>query len=255
MYQVKLGDMDKVSRFFEKSTDTLIWSCLQGHMGHAYVDHLEQPTAAAVIVADFCFLAGEVSKEVVERLFEVHEGTYLLVIAEDEGWHQALEEGYKDKHSKFMRYAIKKEKDVFDKVQLQDYVDSLPEKFHIKQIDEVLYQKTKEEEWSCDLCAQFPTYDDYATRGLGYVVMHEDEVVSGVSSYTIYDEGIEIEVDTRPDYRRQGLALACAAKLILECLDRGLYPSWDAANQGSVALAEKLGYHFDKEYMTYYIEK
>jgi RimJ/RimL family protein N-acetyltransferase len=41
--------------------------------------------------------------------------------------------------------------------------------------------------------------------------------------------------------------------LIMECLDRGLYPSWDAANKGSVALAEKLGYHFEKEYVTYEI--
>jgi RimJ/RimL family protein N-acetyltransferase len=34
-------------------------------------------------------------------------------------------------------------------------------------------------------------------------------------------------------------------------MDKGLYPSWDAANRTSVALAEKLGYHFDKEYVTY----
>ncbi len=43
------------------------------------------------------------------------------------------------------------------------------------------------------------------------------------------------------------------AKLILECMDRGLYPSWDAHDMRSVALAEKLGYHLDKEYVTYII--
>lgn len=41
------------------------------------------------------------------------------------------------------------------------------------------------------------------------------------------------------------------AKLILECLEREKYPSWDAINLRSVALAEKLGYHRDKEYDTY----
>ena len=49
------------------------------------------------------------------------------------------------------------------------------------------------------------------------------------------------ETDTREDHRRKGLAYACGAKLILECLERELYPSWDAQNMWSVALAEKLG--------------
>ena len=63
--------------------------------------------------------------------------------------------------------------------------------------------------------------------------------------------GIEIEIDTKEECRRRGLALACGARLILECLDRGLYPSWDAANLDSVRLAEKLGYRFDRAYTAY----
>lgn len=57
----------------------------------------------------------------------------------------------------------------------------------------------------------------------------------------------------RIDQRRKGLASVCGAKLILECMKRGLYPSWDAQNKGSVALAEKLGYHFSHEYVAYEI--
>ncbi len=75
--------------------------------------------------------------------------------------------------------------------------------------------------------------------------------VVGASSYTCYSQGIEIEIDTKEAFRRRGLASVCGAKLILECLSRGLYPSWDAQNKWSVALAEKLGYHFDREYTAY----
>ena len=42
----------------------------------------------------------------------------------------------------------------------------------------------------------------------------------------------------------RGLATACGAQLILTALDRGLYPSWDAYDRRSVALAEKLGLKF-----------
>ena len=97
------------------------------------------------------------------------------------------------------------------------------------------------------------------------MVLKDKIPVAGASSYSAYrgtdrrDEagkngGIEIEIDTREDYRRQGLASVCGARLILECLDRGLYPSWDAQNRWSVSLAEKLGYHFSHEYTAYEIQ-
>ena len=96
-------------------------------------------------------------------------------------------------------------------------------------------------------------YKAYKNFGLGIVVLKDGEVVAGASSYSRYDKGIEIEIDTREDHRRKGLAYACGAKLILECLEEGLYPSWDAQNKWSVALAEKLGYHFSHEYVAYEI--
>ena len=67
-------------------------------------------------------------------------------------------------------------------------------------------------------------------------------LISGASSYVYWKDGIEIELDTREDQRRQGLACACAARLMLECLERGILPSWDAASAQSARLAEKLGF-------------
>ena len=103
-------------------------------------------------------------------------------------------------------------------------------------------------------CSQFSTFNDYKIRGIGFAILHLGEFICGASSYTVYDEGIEIEIVTRQKYRHRGLAVICASKLIIECIKRGLYPSWDAANLESVALSEKLGYHFDKEYITYEID-
>lgn len=99
--------------------------------------------------------------------------------------------------------------------------------------------------------SQFKDYDTYKKSGLGAVVLKDGELVAGASSYSRYNDGIEIEIDTRKDHRRKGLAYACGAKLILECLEKNLYPSWDAQNLASVALAEKLGYHFSHEYTAY----
>ena len=52
----------------------------------------------------------------------------------------------------------------------------------------------------------------------------------------------------------EGLATVVSAALILDCLENGKYPNWDAANTTSAKLAEKLGYEFDKAYDTYFVD-
>ena len=115
----------------------------------------------------------------------------------------------------------------------------------------VSVSEREQDRWSRDLVSVFPGYEFYEKHGLGVLLMQGQEILSGASSYTAYNGGIEIEIDTREDCRRRGFAYICGAKLILECLKRGLYPSWDAQNKWSVALAEKLGYHFDHAYQAF----
>jgi len=175
------------------------------------------------------------------------------MIAEDAAWHPIIEAVWGEHAHRFTRYAIKKEPDVFVRDRLQSFIDMLDGKYRLCMIDEPLYYRCLNEGWSNDFVVQFGSWERYRELGLGVVAMCGDEIVGGASSYTRYKNGIEIEIDTREDYRRQGIAAACAAKLILACLDRGLYPSWDAHTMISVALAEKLGYHMDHPYVTYAI--
>ena len=93
--------------------------------------------------------------------------------------------------------------------------------------------------------------EQYLKIGRGMVIIKDGNIVAGASSYTRYNEGIEIEVDTVEAERRKHLATIVCSALILECLNEGLYPSWDAQNMNSVHLAEKLGYEFAHEYVAY----
>jgi len=172
-------------------------------------------------------------------------------VPRSEDWSEIVLRHYWTMAKKATRYAIKKEPDVFKREALLKAAESLPEGYSMRLMDKSLYEVCREHTWSRDLASQFETYEDYERLGLGAVALYNNELVSGASSYTSYEGGIEIEIDTRKDHRRRGLAYACGARLILECLDRGLYPSWDAQNLWSVALAEKLGYHFDHEYAAF----
>ncbi len=244
----ELVQLEKAAPLFEGWQETLIWSCLQGVMGKVYVTSLERPASAVAVLGDFCFLAGKPDREMVLR--EPEKG-WSLLIPQNDGWAKLIEECYGEKAKKLVRYAIKKEPDIFDKERLEAVVAGLPDGYVLKMMDEALFSRCRENEWCQDWVSQYKDYEMYQKRGLGVVIEKDGEIVSGASSYSGYIGGIEIEIDTREDYRRRGLAYICGAKLVLECLGRGWYPSWDAQNQWSVALAEKLGYHFDHEYVTY----
>lgn len=253
MIQIKKENMKNIAPLFNGWDETLIWSCLQGCMGMAWADNENNPKSAQIITGDFCCFAGLPNIELTKNIPEDHTSEFILMIPQNDKWSKMIENVYGEKCEKILRYAIKKEYDIFDKDLLSSFVNGLPKEYTIEMIDEDLFNKLKTEEWSYDLCSLFKSYDEYEKHGLGAVVINNGIPVSGASSYGYYDKGIEIEIDTKLEYRRKGLATACAAKLILDCLERNLYPSWDAHDLRSVALAEKLGYHLDKSYVTYVV--
>ncbi|MCI8795466.1 MAG: GNAT family N-acetyltransferase [Dorea sp.] len=249
----ELRQTEKAAALFEGWQETLIWSCLQGVMGRIYADDLENPASALALLGDFCFFGGEPKKEVAMYKPGQRFHKFMIMIPRNREWGDLIEDCYGKNVRKTVRYAIKKEPDIFDREKLREAVEGLPDGYTLKMIDEKLFWECRETEWCRDWTAQYDDYAMFKKYGLGVIIEKDGQPVSGASSYSGYNGGIEIEIDTREDYRRRGLAYICGAKLILECLKRGWYPSWDAHNRGSVALAEKLGYHFDYEYTVYEI--
>lgn len=247
----RLEDTEKTASLWKGWQETLIWSCVQGVMGSIYVNDLENPVSAMAVLGDFCFLAGKPDREFVLSEQALGKQGFMIMVPQGDKWAQLIEECLGEKAKKVTRYATKKEPDVFDREKLKEYAAGLPDGYKLKMIDEKLFWQCKETRWCRDFVSQYADYALYRKHGLGVVICRDDEIVSGASSYAGYQGGIEIEIDTRADCRRRGLACICGAKLILECLERGLYPGWDAQNKDSLALAEKLGYHFDCEYRAY----
>ncbi len=260
MVELEKTEMNRIAYLFDGWEETMIWSCLQGCMGRAWANGsrlaedrplVEKVTAGQIIVGDICFFAGEPDVELIHHIPEDFPSKVIIMVGRDERWNQAIETVHKGRVKKIKRYAIKKEKEVFDQKQLMDNVVKLSPKYELRCIDEALYCHIMKTPWAKDLCSSFSDYESFKKHGVGYVIVYQGKVVSGASTYAYYHGGIEIEIDTHKNQRRKGFALVCASRLILDCIDRHIYPSWDAANKASVALAEKLGYHFDYEYRAY----
>lgn len=244
----KITNTKEAAPLFQNWNETLIWSCLQGVMGSIYADRQTRPGSAAAVLGDFCFFAGQVSRELILFVADILSPEFIIMVPQDEPWQKSISHMLQKRAIPRTRYATQKEDGVFDRPKLKIILNSLPAAYTLHSIDESLYRQCRLQPFSRDLVSQFPDWDTYRKYGLGMAVLKEGEIVSGASSYSRYREGIEIEIDTHMDYRRQGLAAACGAALILACLDRKLYPSWDAQNPASMALAEKLGYRFSHSY-------
>lgn len=241
----------KIKELFKNWNETLIWSCLQGVMGEIHTNSAED--AAMAILGDFAFYAGSPSEELIRFKTESCKQDFIIMVPQNDAWAELIGKCYGDKAKKVTRYAFKKEQDIFDVAKLKQVISHMPKGYEMKMIEEMEYNMCRDNSWANDLVSQFEDYDIYEKIGLGVAVIKDGELAAGASSYSRYNEGIEIEIDTRKDHRRKGLAYACGAKLILECLKKGLYPSWDAQNKWSAALAEKLGYHFSHEYTAFEI--
>lgn len=250
---VKIEDTTKVEALFGDWQESLIWSCLQTIMGSIYADNQEKPSSAMAILGDFCFFAGMPNEEIIGYKPKECNKNFIIMVPQSDEWAEYIVKVYGDKAKKVTRYAIKKEQDVFDLDKLQKVIQSLSEEYSLRMIDEEIYHLCRASDWSVDLVSQYKDYERYKQLGIGAAILKDGILVAGASSYSRYQDGIEIEIDTKEEFRRKGLAYVCGAKLIVECLKRNLYPSWDAHNKWSVALAEKLGYHFDQEYTAYEI--
>ncbi len=268
----RITDTQMVDDIFGSWEEGIIWSAMQGMMGEIYAVVPEnsacrkreekqagacdmvKPSAAMVILGDFVYFAGEPDPELVKFKPDWCTQDFIILVPENEIWAQLIEQCYGGRAQKVSRYAIKKEPGIFNRKKLQSYADSLPEEYELRLMDRELYERCKKEEWARDFVFQYRDYDEYERIGLGVVALKEGRIVAGVSSYSGFRDGIEIEIVTHEDYRRRGLATACAARIILECLDRNWYPSWDARTLWSVGLAEKLGYHYSHTYTAYEIK-
>lgn len=248
----KVTDKAAIAPLFAGWDETFVWSCLQDCMGDAYADDLQNPQSAKIILGDIVFFAGAAHRELIRHKPEGG-SEFVILVPRDKPWEEEIEAAFGEKAKRHIRYATKKEKDAFRKEELEQIVSRLPGEYELRQIDESLYRQSLALPWAQDLCGNYPDYESYRINGLGIVILKTGEIVSGASSYAYFHGGIEVEIDTRKDERRKGLALICGAKLILTCLEKGLYPSWDAHTKASLTLAQKLGYRFDKEYPTYEI--
>lgn len=229
----------------------IISGAIYGGMGRVFADTRGEPRVALAVL-DFHFLAGDPHNENALPLLQLLKPG-AVVIAPTSDWQRLLAHAYSGALAVYQqREAF--EVGAFDVDKLRLFCQELPAGFTLRQVyvDEV-------EKFASDLApalvCHFPSPHEFVTRGVGFGILHQGLFVAGASSAAIGGGKLEIEIQTHPQFRRRGYATAVAAALILYCLEHGLKPCWDAANEPSSALARKLGYHSTGKYNAYILKQ
>jgi RimJ/RimL family protein N-acetyltransferase len=225
---------------------------LEGQLGLASADDEREPKFAVLELPKLglVFIGGDprcpAGREYIANL------PYDLALSfMEDGWLAVLKEHHEGKVFKFPRYAFTSQS--LDNETLKKLCDTIPTEMDLKQMDIGLARQLGEEEsrFSEDHMVNFQSPEDFNERGFGFCILQDGEIICAATTFVVCSRGIEIQINTREEHQRKGLATAAGARLILESLERGLDPNWDAANEISVGLAEKLGYQPQGEYDMY----
>ena len=126
----------------------------------------------------------------------------------------------------------------------------IPEGYELKEIDEELFSRIEgrvvpRNFWSSS--------EEFLSKGKGYCLVKNGEVAAVAFSAACSSRQIDIGIETREAHRRKGLAVIAARKMAEYVLSIEKEPVWDcdAANVGSRATAERVGFEVVSQYAYY----
>ena len=218
---------------------TILDGILQGLNGSAHVDRPTEPTVAECSVGPFSFLAGDAHSAAAERHVRSLGAAGVLLLP-DAGWRDAVRRAIGNRIDVEPRISYSSQR--LDPTHLRNLQKTRADTEVIRLDAGTLDRAVREVSPALLRPEVFASGRDFEQRGIGYGALHSGRLVAGAVSGYISSAGIEIQINTHPDYRRRGFARAVAIPLILECLERDLEPSWDSSNPASQQLAEQLGY-------------
>jgi GNAT superfamily N-acetyltransferase len=95
--------------------------------------------------------------------------------------------------------------------------------------------------------------DEFEKKGIAFAICQDGRPLCVAFSAWVFDDALEIGIETHPEARRRGLAILACSALIRYALSRGLEPVWSAhsENKASQILAARLGFR-EKLRVPYY---
>ncbi len=200
----------------------------------------EQYSRSSIADALFVYLDGEPEPETTGRVDLYFRNRPLVCLTR--GWEERIKARYPD--AAVYRRTMMKPACRFI---IPDHLE-LPEGYRLADMDEAAF-----EQHPFSHGENYSGWAAFQAEGSGAVICHGGEIVAAASSFLSMNNEVELDVSTLEDHRGKKLATACAARMLQNCMKRGITVHWDAQNDISRHLAEKFGFEAEQEYSVYWL--
>ncbi len=240
----------RIARAFANvpSVDISVDCVIEDQMGEAFVDSMGDPQLFLIDQDHFfCYFAGNLTSDA-GRGFLGKAPKGRLYMAGSAGWHDAVQDIFGEEARPIERYSYSSESLSLD--HLRSLSGSNPHTSSVQRMDATLVGvQTPFFE-----IGAFDSPDDFVERGIGFCMLQGEQIIGVAYSSLVCSSAIEVSIFVDEDHRRQGIATALACQLLLWCVERTIAPHWDAANEESCLLAEKVGYTSVGKYTAYFVK-
>lgn len=227
--------------------DISIECALEDQMGSAFVDSTDAPTCFLIEQDGFFgYLAGDFSSDAGHDFLRKLPSGRLLMSGSD-GWAAALQSVFGERLREIARTSYAS--DTLDMQAISQLAATNPHTPNVRRVDTALAESNSP---FLQLGA-FESAADFVERGIGFCLLNEGQIIGAVQASLVCSNAIEVSLVVDEQHQRKGIATALSCQLLMWCLERGIAPHWDAANEESCRLAEKLGYRREGDYMAYYL--
>ena len=199
----------------------------------------EEYRRSSITDALFVYLDGEPEPASVARVDSRFRGRPLVCLTD--AWEAWINAAYPDA-AIYRRTAMKPARRFI----LPESIE-LPEGYRLAGMDEAAFERHPFSHG-----VNYACWTDFQAEGSGAVAYHGGEIVAAASSFLSLNGEVELDVSTEESHRGKKLATACVARMLRDCMERGIAVPWDAQNDASRHLAEKFGFEIDTEYSVYW---
>ena len=217
------------------NTPLLYRAALQGVFGKR-----TESGRGSITDALFVYLDGEPEEESIARLDSHFRNRPLVCLTQ--AWEERIRAQYPD--AAIYRRTMMKPACRFI---LPENIE-IPEGYRLAEMDEAAFEQhpfSHGKNYSC--------WAAFQAEGSGAVVYCSGEIAAAASSFLSLDGEIELDVSTKETHRGRKLATACVARMLRDCMERGIIVHWDAQNDVSRHLAEKFGFEAEQEYSIFWL--
>ena len=206
--------------------------------GDIYTDDEENPQYALFWhISGFAYLTGQPKPDDMDAIYALMRNESgsnprrFLLETKDE----SIMDYFRDKNDieEHPRYAFRLKKVL--------PIEDIPEGYELREIDEELFSKI---EGNIVPINFWDSEETFLKKGKGFCLTRNGEVATVAFSAALSSRQMDIGIETKEKYRRKGLAVIVAKKMVEYALSIGKEPVWDCdvANTGSRATAERVGF-------------